>query len=92
VGELAAQLMAVQVRTIRVTRFAANLAASLAETWGAIARSPAVFSRSKVEDLWQEHWVCLPEKARREWGFDPRFSLARGLEETLNWYRLNQWL
>lgn len=92
VAELAAQLMAVQVRTIRVSRFAANLAASVAEAWGAVARTPAVFSRSKVEDLWQAHWVCLPEKARREWGFDPRFSLARGLEETLNWYRLNQWL
>ena len=34
VGELAAQLMAAQVRTVRVSRFAAKLAASLCETWG----------------------------------------------------------
>ena len=92
VGELAAQLMAVQVRTVRVSQFAAKLAASLGETWGAVTHNPAVFSRAKVGDVWQAHWVCLPEKARRDWGFAPRYSLARGLEETLSWYRINKWL
>ena len=85
-------MMAAQVRTVRVSHFAAMLAAALAETWGAVTRNPPVLSRAKVEDIWQPHWVCLPEKARRDWGFDPRYSLARGLEETLTWYRLNQWL
>jgi dihydroflavonol-4-reductase len=92
VGELAAQLMAAQVRTVRVSHFAARAAASLAEAWGVITRNPAVLSRAKIEDLWQAHWVCLPEKARREWGFEPRYTLTRGLEETLGWYRTNQWL
>jgi dihydroflavonol-4-reductase len=92
VGEMAAQLMAAQARPVRVSRWMAMLAASLSETWGALARNPAVFSRAKVDEIWQAHWVCLPEKARREWRFDPRYALARGLEETLNWYRMNQWL
>jgi nucleoside-diphosphate-sugar epimerase len=92
VGDLAAQLMAAPVRTVRVPRFAATLAAALGETWGAVTRNPAVFSRAKIADIWQTHWVCLPEKARQDWGFDPRVPLARGLEETLNWYRLNRWL
>jgi len=92
VGRRAAELMDVEVRMVRVTRVAAQLLGALSETWGTLTRSPAVFSRAKVEDLWQAHWVCLPEKARRDWGFDPQYTLLRGLEETLNWYRLNQWL
>ncbi len=92
VGELAAQLMATQVRTVRVSHFAAKLAAGLGETWAVVTRTPAVLSRAKVEDLWQAHWVCLPEKARRDWGFAPQMTLVRGLEETLSWYRHNKWL
>jgi nucleoside-diphosphate-sugar epimerase len=92
VAEKAAELMDAKVRTVRVSRFAAEVAAVLSEAWGTIARSPAVFSRAKVQDVWQAHWVCSPEKARRDWSFTPACGLEQGLEETLHWYRLNQLL
>ncbi len=92
VGRQLADLMDVEVRHVRVPRLAAMLAAAGAEAWGFLTRRPAVLSRARVHDIWQAHWVCSPEKAKRDWGFEPRFPLERGLEETLTWYRLNQWL
>jgi dihydroflavonol-4-reductase len=92
VGRGIAELMDVEVRTVRAPRVVADLAAGAAELWGALVRRPATLSRDKVQDIWQPHWVCSPERAKREWGFEPKYPLARGLAETLTWYRLNQWL
>jgi nucleoside-diphosphate-sugar epimerase len=92
VGQRAVELMDVQVRTFHVPQELALLFAGLAEAWGVLVRHPAVMSRAKVRDIWQPHWVCSCEKATKDWGYQPRFSLDRGLEETLTWYRLNQWL
>ncbi len=92
VAERAAELMDASVRRVSVSRFVASCGAILSEAWGAIVRNPAVFSRHRVDDLWQAHWVCSSRKAERDWGFSPQFPLETGLEETLQWYRLNQWL
>jgi dihydroflavonol-4-reductase len=92
VGKKLAEMMEVETRVLRVPYFLAILGATVAEMWGALGRSAAVLNRDKVRDLWQPHWVCSCEKARRDWGFEPRVSLSKGFEETLTWYRLNQWL
>lgn len=92
IAERAADLMDLRVRPVRISRAVADLAAGLGELWGAVVRSPAVLSRAKVSEIWHSHWVCSSERASRDWGFDPQHSLERGLEETLTWYRLNQWL
>lgn len=92
VGRRVAAMMDVDVRSVRVPRGVAAFGAMASEFWGLLAGDPAIFSRSKVRDIWEPHWVCSPEKARREWGFEVRYPLERGMEETLTWYRMNQWL
>jgi nucleoside-diphosphate-sugar epimerase len=92
VGLRMAELMDTQVRVVRVSHAVAWLAGAVAESWGFLAGRPAVLDRARIRDIWQPHWVCSSEKARRDWGFAPEFPLERGLEETLKWYRLNQWL
>lgn len=92
VGQRVARMMDVGIRTLRVPRSSAMLAALFSEIWGLVVRDPAVLSRAKVRDIWQPHWVCSSEKAMRDWGYEPRYPLERGMEETLTWYRMNQWL
>ncbi len=92
VGRRLAEFMDVQVRVIRVRKFPARMAAAGSELWGMITRNSGVFDRAKVDDIWQPHWTCSPEKARRDWGYEARFPLEQGLEETLSWYRANEWL
>jgi nucleoside-diphosphate-sugar epimerase len=50
-----------------------------------------MFTREKVEDLYQPYWICSPEKAMRELGFKPR-PLEQGIIETVEWYRRRGWL
>lgn len=92
VGRRLAEFMDVQVREFRIRKFPAKVAAAGSELWGLVTRNRGVFDRAKVDDIWQPHWTCSPEKARRDWGYEARFTLERGLEETLSWYRANQWL
>lgn len=37
-------------------------------------------------------WVCSVEKARRELGYDPKIDLFSGIKQTIDWYRLHNWL
>lgn len=92
IGAKAAEIMDVAVRVLRVPYASAVAAAAIAETWGLITGRAPVLHRGKVREIWQPHWVCSPAKAQREWGFTAGYDLERGLEETLTWYRLNQWL
>ena len=39
-----------------------------------------------------KYWVCDINRARAELGFSPRYRLADGLRETIEWYREAGWL
>jgi nucleoside-diphosphate-sugar epimerase len=40
----------------------------------------------ELSDLVQMYWLCSGEKAKQELGFEPKVSLAEGIEQTLRWY------
>jgi nucleoside-diphosphate-sugar epimerase len=50
------------------------------------------FGRDKVRELAQNCWVCSSAKLTRETGFKPQFDFARGMADTVRWYRRNGWL
>ena len=66
---------------------------ALARSAGALfPASPPAFYMDKIREMAQKCWLCSAEKARRELGFTPRFSLREGMAETIRWYRDNGWL
>jgi nucleoside-diphosphate-sugar epimerase len=40
----------------------------------------------------EPYWLCSGEKARRELGFEARYTLETAIQETADWYRENGWL
>jgi UDP-glucose 4-epimerase len=62
------------------------------EKYGGLRGKTPVLNREKLHELTAISWQCNIEKARTQLGFDPQYSLERGLRETLQWYRLNKWL
>ncbi|MDM7914125.1 MAG: hypothetical protein QUU85_02510 [Candidatus Eisenbacteria bacterium] len=54
-------------------------------------RDPLV-SFDKLREMRQTSWACLPEKATREFGFQPRIDIEAGIEETIRWYQEQGWL
>ncbi len=53
---------------------------------------PALLNEQRVRDMRQPYWLCSGEKARRELGFEARYTLESAIEETADWYRESGWL
>lgn len=69
--------------------YAAGLASELASRLG---NSPASLNRDKAREMRWPAWTCLPDRARRDLGFQPAVRLAEGLRETIGWYRKEGWI
>jgi len=49
-------------------------------------------SLDKIKEIEAVAWSCSNEKAKKELGFTPYWSLERGFEQTAKWYKENGWL
>jgi nucleoside-diphosphate-sugar epimerase len=64
---------------------------------GAVEKSASFFgmypvlNREKAKELILE-WTCSNEKARRELGYEPEYSLDEGISRTIHWYQKHHWL
>ncbi len=52
----------------------------------------ATLNRDKFHILCQRNWQCDIRPAGEELGFRPEYSLARGVKETIAWYKKEGWL
>jgi nucleoside-diphosphate-sugar epimerase len=50
-----------------------------------------VINKEKANEMILE-WTCSSEKAERELGYEPKYSLAEGIARTIHWYQLHHWL
>ena len=92
VGRLAGELMDANLREIRVPAAMSNTIAWAAESAGRVTGRAPMLTRWKVREMQQPHWVCSPDKARRDLEFQAKMPIDLGLETTLTWYRENGWL
>jgi len=53
---------------------------------------PALLNEQRTRDMREPYWLCSGEKARRELGFEARYTLEAAIQETADWYRENGWL
>jgi nucleoside-diphosphate-sugar epimerase len=80
------------IRILSLPNFVARLAGEFGQLKWALTGKPQIMSRRKIRDLLLPHWTCSTEKARRDFGFVPQFTLAAGLAQTRNWYHAEGWL
>ena len=50
-----------------------------------------VFNREKANEMILE-WTCSNEKAKKELGYQPEYSLGEGISRTIHWYQKHHWL
>ncbi len=50
-----------------------------------------VLNREKAKELILE-WTCSSEKAEKELGYVPEYSLGEGISRTIHWYQRHHWL
>ncbi|MFC5412887.1 NAD-dependent epimerase/dehydratase family protein [Larkinella bovis] len=69
-----------------------KLVAGVLEVGSLFSKSTPVLNPEKLRELMAPNWICSIEAARRDLNYQPQYGLQRGLDETLRWYRTNQWL
>jgi len=56
-----------------------------------LSKTPVIYPE-RLQELTAENWSCDITLAKKTLGFKPRFLLQEGLEESLLWYKDNNWL
>jgi nucleoside-diphosphate-sugar epimerase len=90
-ASLSKKILAKRTLRFHVPMGLVKLIAGTLETFASGSKPPTL-SKEKLNELAAENWSCNIEKAKTELGFEPAYDLEAGLQETLAWYRENNWL
>ena len=53
---------------------------------------PPLFDRQRMIDICQTSWIASPKEFFESHMFKPQYDLAKGLQETIDWGKKNNWL
>ncbi len=82
-------------RTPRMVRFPlplVYLVALMSEATCTLTRKVSILDRNKIREMRQDAWVADMSKAQEQLGFKVEYPLEQALQETVDWYRDNNWL
>ncbi len=77
---------------IDVPFFLAKLIAMVVESTKYITKKQTVLNFEKLNELKSVNWKCDNEPTITDLNFIPNYDLSRGVFETINWYKQNNWL
>jgi nucleoside-diphosphate-sugar epimerase len=92
VGRMVADAVGKRARVVRVPAGLIAMAAAISESVARMSGGATIFNRDKARELLAPGWLCETDTAREKLGFETRIPLARGLNETAQWYRNEGWL
>ena len=64
----------------------------IAEEVSKLTKKPSTLNRDKYKIMKQRNWECDITPLINDLGFSPKYDLKRGLEESVKWYKDNNWL
>lgn len=69
-----------------------KLIAGISEKVSSLRSTAPILNLEKLDELMAINWSCSIELAKQDLGFSPLYPLAKGLQETLQWYKDNNWI
>jgi nucleoside-diphosphate-sugar epimerase len=78
--------------TIKVPLSIVHIVANISENIGKIRQKAPMLNREKMNELAAESWLCDMNETFTDLDFQPQHNLYSGMEETVNWYRQNNWI
>jgi nucleoside-diphosphate-sugar epimerase len=69
-----------------------RIMAFFAGSYSKITGIPAALNKEKVAELVAENWICDIENLKEDINFEPKYNLEKGIKETIDWYKANNWL
>lgn len=71
---------------VKLPMWVVYLASVICEKWAAVSGKTSTLNRDKFKIMRQRNWSCDISDARRDFGFQPKFSLRRGVAATVEAY------
>jgi dihydroflavonol-4-reductase len=59
---------------------------------GRVSKKTFALNLDKLNEIKPDYWVCSNEKAKKQLGFVPEFSLTSGMSNTIDWYKRHKWI
>jgi len=81
-----------RIFNLHVPHFIVMGAAAVSGFIGKFMKKPPIFNYDKGIYFIQKYWICSIDKARRDFGYEPKVELRQGIAETASWYIQNKWL
>ncbi len=75
------------VLPLKLPMWVVYCASVVAEKWAAWQLKASTLNRDKYRIMAQRNWTCDVSEAVRDFGFNPQFSLERGIKETVKAYK-----
>lgn len=65
---------------------------AVVEMFGRLTGTYPPLNREKAREIRDACKICSSARARRDFGYAQQVGLEEGIEETIRWYRTNEWL
>jgi nucleoside-diphosphate-sugar epimerase len=91
-GKIAKKILGVKTLKFHLSVNFVKLIAAISEKVSSLTNKAPILNIEKLNELTAVNWSCSTELAKRDLGFTSQYGLESGLNETLKWYRENQWL
>jgi len=69
-----------------------KLIAGISQKVSSLSNSAPIINLEKLDELMATNWSCSIELAKQDLGYYPQHALSEGLQETLQWYKDNNWI
>ena len=86
------QKLDISAKTLIIPEVLLRYASNIVEVLAWFGSEPALIDRQKVIDICQTSWVASPRLFFESHKFQPKYNLDKGLSETINWCKANNWL
>lgn len=63
-----------------------------AQKWAALTGNVSTLNADKYKIMKQRNWICDISPLQMDLGFEPEYDLAKGLDESIQWYKQQHWL
>ena len=69
-----------------------KIVAFISETVGKVTKNPSALNIDKINELKCSNWLCDASDFYKDTNYRVQYSLDQGIEETINWYKNENWL
>jgi len=92
ISDSAMKILNVRAKTLFIPEVLLRFLSSISEVLAWFGPKPALFDRQRVIDICQTSWIASPKSFFESHKFQPKYNLVKGLKETIDWGKKNNWL